>query len=244
VGQTAFHRTIRIAVAPGEVRAAIADDFHHFRVTIRHRANIIEAATTETLRSPYTLCAAAGDRLRELVGLALAPSATAIFRQVEARLQCTHQFDLAAFAIAAAARGTSRRYDVIVPDLVDRRTRATVARDGVPVMAWDIAGGIIVAPPLFKGRSTGRGFTDWVAQSLDEDDAEAALVLRRAVFVSRGRRMMAEINARAHPFATSGCWVQQPDRAKLAYRDPTGVRDFSAEAEGPGVEDVDWLGLT
>lgn len=51
-----FRRRIDIIAHPandtGEVRAALEDDFHHFRVWVRHRAGEITAIGGEALRFP------------------------------------------------------------------------------------------------------------------------------------------------------------------------------------------------
>src|SRR3546814_12775219 len=64
----------------------------------------------------------------------------------------------------------------------------------------------------------GRGFTAWAGTSLNTDDAEAALVLRRAIFISGGRGRTEELDRQPHAVARGSCWVQQPERASLATR--------------------------
>src|SRR3546814_9230972 len=60
----------------------------------------------------------------------------------------------------------------------------------------------------------GRGFTAWAGTSLNTDDAEAALVLRRAIFISGGRGRTEELDRQPHAVARGGCWVQQPERSE------------------------------
>lgn len=240
----ALNRVVRTALGAGAVRAVVEDDFHHFRLTLRHDDRWVTAIEPETLRSPFSLCAAAGGRLDEIIGVALTPLAADVFRHTEPRLQCTHQFDLAALAIAAAARGIGRCYRVHVPDLTAGRTHAVVSRDGELVMAWDVEAYAIAAPARFSGIGLGAGFTDWVMRNLDADAAEAALVLRRGVFISRGRTMRAELDARPHAQASGGCWVQQPERAARALRNVGSWRDFSAGAHLLIVSDEAWLAFS
>ncbi len=66
---------------------------------------------------------------------------------------CTHQLDVATLAVAHAARvvagGAPRRqYDIVVPfGLLDgQRHTVTLARDGDPLLAWELEGGRVVAP--------------------------------------------------------------------------------------------------
>ncbi len=237
----AFNRAVRIAVTENMARAVVEDDFHHFRLVVRHSGGALTSVETESIRYPFSLCPDAGGRLQELVGVALTVRAADVFRRTDPRLQCTHQFDLAALAVAAAARRTGRRYRVLVPDPVEQRTRATVWRDGAQVLSWNLEGYAVAAPLPFSGLELGKGFTDWVTRNLGADEAEAALVLRRAVFVSRGRRMRDELDARQHAPSGGGCWVHQPGRAETAMREIGSWRDFAGHAEDLTASDEDWL---
>lgn len=240
----AFNRVLRLVPGDGECRAILQDDFHHFRVIVGHAGGCVTAIGAETKRGPYSLCPAAGQALTALAGRPLTMRAGEVLRGIDSTMQCTHQLDLAAFAIAAAARGRAREYRVTVPDSVDGKTLATVMCDGAEVMAWTVRDYAVVDPQPFTGRSLGEGFSSWVAHTLEEDCAEAALVLRRAIFVSRGRAMLDELNRQVHARPTGNCWVQQPGRAELASRDSTGVRDRSATGVPLDADDAAWLAAT
>lgn len=239
----ALNRVIRIAARPGIVRATLEDDFHHFRVVLRHAAGRITAVETDSPRFPYTLCPVAGLRLQVLVGMPITDDMTAPFRLADARDQCTHQIDLAALAITAAARGTTRRrYDVVVRDEQAGRARhALLRRDGAEVLDWTLDGYAIVAPEPFAGQGLGSGFTSWVAQTFGAEEAEAALVLRRGVFISSGRGMAEVLDAMASAPISGGCWVQHPDRAPLALRQKGSTQDFTGRAEQLTRDDEAWL---
>lgn len=236
-----LHRTVRVAVREGESRAVVEDDFHHFRVTIGHEGGVVTRADADAFRFPFSLCPAAGERLSQIVGMAVMPFMADVFRYTDARLQCTHQFDLAAVAIAAAARGTPRRYDIEVPDAVEGSAVATLARDGTPAMEWRVAAYAIATPARFCGISLGAGFTEWVTANLDVEEAEAALVLRRGVFISRGRAMIKALDRAPHAMTTGGCWVQQPGRSRTATREVGSARDFTGGAHVLTAADDAWL---
>ena len=192
----------------GEARAALEDDFHHFRVSIGHRGGVVTRTGSESLRNPYTTCPAAGERLDELIGMPLSPASGAVFRRTDARLQCTHMLDLAGLAIAAAARGPGRRrYEIEVPDRTDGRTSPRLKRDGAPAMAWDVDGDVIGGPAPFAGVPLGAGFAKWVLENADADEAEAALVLRRCVAISIGRTKNLDAQTTAEPWGR--CFSQQ-----------------------------------
>lgn len=236
-----LNRVVRTAVAANRARAVVEDDFHHFRVRIEHDGARVVAIGAQALRYPYSLCPAAGGELQNLVGAALTTWASDVFRYTEPRLQCTHQFDLAALALAAAARGQGRTYRAQVFDAVDGLMKAWVSRDGAPVHEWSVEGYAISTPSRFGGLGLGQGFTSWVAANLDEGDAEAALVLRRSVFISRGRSRLPELDRMPHAPEFGGCWVQQPGRAQTARREIGSAQDFSTRPEMLTASDDAWL---
>jgi len=237
-----MNRIIRLAAREGEARAAIEDDFHHFRVVVRHDGGKVTGARSFTARAPYSLCAAADSRLDALVGQPVTSELTVLTRDIDARQQCTHQFDLACLAIAMAARGRgARSYHAIVDDSENDRFRASLVRDGVEVLAWDMDDDIIVGPGPFAGRSIHGGFTAFVAQNLSGDEAEAALVLRRAVFITSGRGVDEWIDSLTHALNTGGCWVQQAERHQQALRNKGSTIDFSGHVDRLTADDSDWL---
>lgn len=236
-------RVIRMAswdtATGGEIRAVVEDDYHHFRVGLMHDGQRVTHTFTEALRHPYDLCQRAGGRLAELVGVQLSPEPTSASRQIDARHQCTHQFDIATLALAAASRGIrARRYEAAIPDAEDGCKNATLARDGTTVLRWTLRGQHIVDPEPYAGRDLGKGFTSWVATFLAPDEAEAALVLRRAVFISGGRNLP-RATIEAMP-ARSACWVHQPERYYTRQR-VSRRQDFTDRPEALTVDDDAWL---
>jgi hypothetical protein len=242
-----LRRRIEIATRPdiggagGEARAVVEDDFHHFRVVVRHAAGQVVHAAAQPMRFPTAICPLAGDQLGELVGMSLATSSVAVMERTDARQQCTHMIDLAGLAVAAAACGTTRRtYEAEVPDREGRRTRAVLRRDGAPVLAWDMMGSTITGPAAYEGRGIGSGFTGWARAALPRDEAEAALVLRRAVFISGGRRVDLD-NPEHRTGPIGGCWTWQPERAARAVRVVGSTLDFTDRAHDLTVGDEGWL---
>lgn len=225
---------------PGEARAALEDDFHNFRVRIRHRDGIVTEATSEAPRFPNALCPAAGRRLSELVGMRLDASSVAAHERTDARQQCTHQLDLAGLAIAAASNGvTARTYEAEAPDRVDGGTVARLWRDGELVLTWEMRESKIVSPDPFSGRDLGSGFTAF-ARTLPTDLAEAALVLRRAIFISSGRTVDLDAPGR-RTGPLGGCWAWQPERADDAIRMVGSTRDFTHRRGELNRGDETWL---
>jgi hypothetical protein len=237
----ALRRRVEIATVPGEARAVVEDDFHHFRVTVRHRDDVVTEAFADAPRHPTVLCPLASDRLEDLVGMRLNPSSAQVLRQTDARQQCTHMIDLAGLAVAAAARQIARRtYDIEVPDREDGRTHARLWRDSEPVLDWIVERSRIVEPAPFAGHDIGSGFTAWVADTLGADEAEAALVLRRAVFISGGRGLDLDAPGRTTG-PMGGCWVWQPERSAGARRIVGSTLDFTDRAAALTLDDREWL---
>ncbi len=223
------------------VRAALEDDFHHFRVEVRCVDGVVTQATGEAPRHPYTLCKLATAELTQLVGMPLTGVPHAVTRYAEASEQCTHLLDLAGLCVAAAARGTAQRqYDIEVPQREPQgRTQPKLWRDGVLLLEWLIDDDLITGPAPYTGINLRAGLARWALTTLPEEEAEAALLLRRctAIAVGRSRNLDLQVHARA----TGYCFAQQPLRAEQAIRVLRSTLDFSATPALLCADDQDWL---
>jgi hypothetical protein len=235
-----LRRLVAVTVAPGEARGIVSDQFHHFRVAVQHEGGIITGFDTRSARVPYAICPVAGDRLEELLGLPLTPRVLDIHGRINARLQCTHQFDLAAIVIAAAARNEGRSYRILVTDPVDGAIAFLLRRNDGLRLDWQAQDDVILSPPLFAGVNLRIGFTEWVSKTLDDDQGEAALALRRVHMIAHGRQIQDELDALGHARPRGGCWAQQPERALLATRVPTAKSDGLTDPE-LDADDRAWL---
>lgn len=222
-----------------QVRAAVEDRFHHFRVwaDADRAAGKVVACGVDPVRFPYAGCPAAGERVSLLVGMPLGDRASDYFRHLDARQQCTHQIDVIALALAIGARGISRRrYDMRI-ELADGTTRGTLWQDRASALEMTLAGTAILSPAMFAGRDIGAGFTSFVA-TLDPDLADAALALRRMLFVGQASAANDEYERMTHAPVTGGCWVQQRENAPSIARlhgqvlPPDTDADRLTEADG------------
>lgn len=239
-----FRRRIDIAHSAsgnaGLVRAALEDDFHHFRVEVAYLNGLVKKVDGFAIRNPYSACPAAGSQLMALAGMPLDSVANTVTRNTDASLQCTHMLDLAGLAIAAAARAIrQRRYDIQVPQRIDGKTIARLERDGVHVLEWDIDGTLIRDPAPYAGINLREGMARWALSTLKEDEAEAALVLRRCVVISKGRERNLDLQPAANP--TGACYAQQPHRAAQALRIVGSTLDFTKRADFLCAGDHEWL---
>ncbi|PBJ92750.1 DUF2889 domain-containing protein [Pseudomonas plecoglossicida] len=237
---TVFRRRVDIIAHADHVRAALEDDFHHFRVWLNHTAGHVTAIGGEALRYPYSLCQQAGDQLQALVGMSLARIAHSVTRHTDASHQCTHLLDLAGLAIAGAARGASeRRYEIQVGARIDGRTCANLSRDGEQLLSWEVNGAMIEGPPPFSGLNLREGMARWALGTLSEETAEASLLLRRCTLISMGRAY--NLDAQAHAVISGRCYSQQPVRAKQALRMQGSTLDFSNDPQALCAQDQAWL---
>jgi hypothetical protein len=235
-----LRRAVAFHAVGDEVRAALEDDYHHFRVAIRHRDGVVVAVESETPRVPWTACAFAGEDWSGFIGLPLEPRSSAIAARAEMRLYCTHMYELAGAAMAAAARGVSaRRYDAAVPYGARKAEAATVLRDGQRVLSWRLDGDVIQDAGPYHGVSVRKGFAGWVDSHLDVDEAEAALILRRALIISGGR--VINLDAARSSNANDACYTTNPSRAPTALRVVGSTQDFEQRPEALLEADLDWL---
>jgi hypothetical protein len=224
----------------GQVRAALEDDFHHFRVAVDYRDGVVIAVRGETPRHPFSACPGAAPELQKLAGMRLDAIANSVTLHTDATQQCTHMFDLAGLAIAAASRGdTARRFDIEIPRHVDGRTHALLLRDGVLVLDWEVEGSAILGPAPYAGIDMRQGMARWALTTLPVEEAEAALVLRRCALISLGR--LKDIDKEPHAHLTGRCYAQQPQRAPQAIRIVGSTWDFTEKPETPCRDDQAWL---
>jgi Protein of unknown function (DUF2889) len=240
-----FRRRVEIATAPGEARAVVEDDFHHFRVTVRHDGRRVSRVEGGAVRVPWVTCPLAVDRLHELEGMDLSDRATDVFKRTEATLQCTHMFELAGVAIANAARGVARRrYELAAPvERVGARTHGTLWRDGEQILHWEVDKVGVLAPERFAGLSLKAGFREWIETNLSAEESEAALILRRGVMISAGRSVDLDAVKPGEPYRVplGGCITLQPDKIGTLKRVVGSTLDFTDRPEALTATDQDWL---
>ncbi|MFQ5418555.1 MAG: hypothetical protein ACE5FL_16125 [Myxococcota bacterium] len=236
-GEGTYRRRILIVGEPGRVVADLEDDFHRFHVEIEHDGERVREVCGEARRFPWSECPGALVPLRAFRGVRLAANLTSASAGIDARTNCTHLYDLATLAVAHAAAGRKRRqYDVAVPDLVDERSRATLHQNGVPLLAWEVHRAEITDPPPYRGQALrGRAFLEWAEAELDAGTAEAAIVLRRGLFIANGRRGDLDLSPTAATlliWAKNSCHSFTPGIAENALRNVGSSRDFTHRPEG------------
>jgi hypothetical protein len=234
-----FRRAIVLRVHGDAGEAEVEDDFHHFRVGMVMGGGAIRSISGEAVRHPWSLCPLAARELQRLTGMALSPDPSAVAGYVEAHDHCTHLLALAGLLQALAAQGRERRrYDLEVAASPDETLRATLKRDGEPMFAWTTSADAILDP--YPGVSLRRSFSDWARATFDPEGHEAAMVLRRGIFVGKSRhRSNLDARRTAADGASNlgGCFVLQPGRAELALRRRGSTVSFPPDGAGPLAND-------
>lgn len=232
-GTGCYRRAIHLrAVRPGRVEAALEDDPHAFALSLEHDGRQVTGIDARAVRVPLTTCPGAAGPLRAVVGAPLGTAVHDLRRFADPRSNCTHLFDLAALAIAHAARGDSeRRYELHVPDEIDGAAELTLDCNGGRVLSWSVERGVIRAPERYAGQAVLGGFTRWAVANLDEQTIEYALIMQRGYFVGHSRRYDMEALgagcAADDPMPMGACYSYSPGTVERAYRIPGSRIDFS-----------------
>jgi hypothetical protein len=214
-------RTVELRSEGRAVVASLRDFQHRFAIEVTHDDHRVVGLELRPTRLPWSTCAAAAAELDELVGAPIGVRP----RTSRADQHCTHQIDLALTAVRFAGLGLARRrYDVTVTGYLTERAVASLRRDDGLELTWGIAAGEIVDPPELAGRSLTSGFTAW-ATTLDPDETEAALILRRAAWMAPARSIdLDDFTTMASTGMPPGvCFTAQPQRIEQAVRIPVGV---------------------
>jgi hypothetical protein len=228
-----FRRRVRIVGENLRSSVDVEDDQHRFGADIVHDGVKVESVAGRAIRTPWTTCPMAVAELQALVATPLLQSPFAVLRQIVLGQQCTHLIDMAALAVAAAARKIQRRqYDAALTltndNGIDYRI-GTLERDGALISSWVFRDGVIHEPAAYEGleiRRAGR----WIPDRTDDaDETEAVFVMQRAMLVAGGRRFVLDDIplASAQSWLIGACFTYQPSRIQEAKRRFGSTRDFA-----------------
>lgn len=228
-----YRRAIRLhATTPNEVVADLEDDFHRFRVVVEHRDHTVTAVIGESIRYPWSTCPASAEALHTLEGAPLSVRMADSLKFCNPRTACTHQHDLALLGIAHAAAGrVTRRYDAEIPAPIDGERTVRLWRDATLLLTWRVNPQGVLDPTELAEVPWRGGFQRWADANLSPDDAEAAIVLRRASEIGLGRGMELESYDTAEPLSPltlNSCFTMQESRIADAARMRGSVRDFGS----------------
>jgi hypothetical protein len=236
-GQGIYRRRIRMRASSGEVRADLFDDYHDMACTLRHDGTAVTAVRADIRRAPFSTCPGAIAAVDELVGISLRTSRRHLYGDGRPQRNCTHIFDLAAFAINHAANAGEgaeggRVLDFIVPDLAGEGGWIEAHLDGEAIHRWRVGDDeMIIAPGEYAGRPMFGGFARWAEGEFGGIALELALHLQKVVLVARGRRYMigqeSGNSIRDEPERIGACYSFSEPQFSIARPNPDYVRDFT-----------------
>jgi hypothetical protein len=237
-----YRRRLRmVASGPDLVEAGLEDDFHYFKVSLRHDGERVVAAEAEALRWPWDTCPGAVEPLRALAGMPLSDRCLAVGDWTDPHLNCTHMFDLAGLAVAHAARraqggAEARQYDVEIPFGAQwgGEHDVHVARDGALLHTWTLDGRKCVAPAPYSEVPWRGGFLKWADRTFPPEESEPVIVLRRACDIGMGRGMDLdgiEVADELPPWQAAVCYTMQPEQVHVALRNKGTTRDFDPDPD-------------
>jgi hypothetical protein len=219
-----FLRSVLIAAERDRACAEVSDRVHEFMVEIRHDGERVVAVDAEARRVPWTTCPGAIPLLRQFVGFPIGIRGGTGIDQAQ---HCTHMLDLARLAIAHGGETLRRRYEMEVEAGPDAIVTARLHRDGALLLDWRLKGSVVVSPPSFAGHDT-EVRSSWSPEvAADPDLVEAALLLRRSVWVHKRLPFSSDIqHATGMKHMEGACYSFQPGRIEQGRR-PANFEDRS-----------------
>ena len=230
-GDGIYRRRIIVRTDGNTTTGELEDDFHHFGFTVVCDAGAVVDVRTSAVRHPWDICAEADEPIRAGIGTRVDDSPT-VLSHLDARTNCTHVFDLAGLVVAHAGRpAAERRFDAEVtdPDAAGHRT-ARLWVDGELRLDWQLRQRQVIGPDAWAGIPLWKGFLRWALDTLDGPTAEAAMVLRRAIDISRGRMDdldSYQANAELAHVLDGVCHAYTPANRERGVRLTGSARDFA-----------------
>ncbi|WP_188062110.1 DUF2889 domain-containing protein [Sphingobium sp. KCTC 72723] len=216
-----FRRHLRVTPSPGQVIAALEDDYHCMAVILRHDGVRVTGIDSVMERVPWTTCPGAPAVLAAtFTGVALAD----VPARGEKKANCTHLHDLTVLAAAHAGETAPILYEIVTCDPVDGLATAEIRRDGVALLQVAHRNHLMEAPAEIAGLSILK-LRDWI-DSLDAPHREAARLLQWGAILANGRLIPMERQSTASRVPPN-CFTFQPDNAAKAIR-VGKVIDFTA----------------
>lgn len=234
-GGGVFNRRIKLVQSEGCLNGELEDCNHGFRVSVHHHNGVITDIKPEFKRIPFTSCGGAEEPLRELIGMPLGASISALIQRAAPVKNCTHLYDLTLWTIQHSQREEDEViFDVVVTDAVEGVSNLTVSRNGVVQHDWQAKNGYLLSPESLEGKSLFKGFYQWVNETFSSLELEAALVLQKGNLVSIGRMIdLASLTGGRAIDETErhACHTYSPDNNKTAIRLADTERDFTDTPE-------------
>ena len=132
------------------------------------------------------------------------------------------------------ARERAEKTRILIEGNENRRPNAVRSarlwRDGELILDWRLLDRTVLGPTDWVDAPLWQGFIPWAGRELDHETAEAAVALRRACDISRGRQGDLDEFDAAESLAemmAGICHAFQPQNVELAIRHKGSGRDFT-----------------
>lgn len=234
-GDGIYRRRIIVRTDDDTTTGELEDDFHHFGFTVVCSDGVVVGVATSAVRHPWDVCAEADAPIRAVIGTRVDDIPT-VLAHLDARANCTHVFDLAGLVVAHAGRPSpERQFDAEVTDPGaegDRTARLWI--DGELRLDWQLRQRTVIGPAAWADIPLWKGFLRWALDTLDGPTAEAAMVLRRAVDISRGRMDDLDsyrTNSELSHVLDGVCHAYTPANRERGVRLTGSARDFADAPE-------------
>jgi hypothetical protein len=226
--EATFRRRIVVRRERDTITADLEDNFHRFGVRLSLRDGFIERADGVAHRFPWTTCADAVASLADFHGHDAARQPAG---QVDVARHCTHLVDLVRLATDHVRLSLPDRNYVFEVQGGRELETATLRVDDAVKLEWRVSADTIRAPIAWAGRSL-KDFARWAADELAPVPLLEALLLRRAIHISRGRFIDQDAwRTAADVGAPATCVSFRSDVAPRAIRVLGSARDFTAHPE-------------
>ncbi|MGE4430420.1 MAG: DUF2889 domain-containing protein [Sphingobium sp.] len=213
------------------------DDTHHAMwLLLRHDDAVITDIEAAISRGPATSCPGSVPGLRELIGQPLGAESRALTSALTRTANCTHLSDLAVWTARATMKAAGPDspdptcYSISVADDDGAPFWVEIMRDGRPLHKWLVSGQDVIAPAALAGMPLMRGFMARALTHFEGDALEAAIMLQRGLFVSRGRRHIVDrtpVPLRHAQDMENACYSYSGDQWLSAENNIGYVRDFT-----------------
>lgn len=215
-----FFRRIIFDVTETKCHVAMEDEHHYFVLELGHDGKQITSVSSNSRRTPWTVCPQAAAKLQEFVGQPLRSRIAVNLPEIDSKQQCTHQYDLLMVALTQAAQPGRREYLAKVVGAMHEFRHAQLWLNDEKLLDWRLRGTVIHSNDEFDQQDL-RSIMPWAEQTLSHQKLEALFVQRRAVMVAASKGFNLDLikNAGQAMVARAGaCFVFQPERADQALR--------------------------
>jgi hypothetical protein len=225
----AIWRRIRLTPGAGAIQAELEDNFHRFRLTLRHSGGFITGIDADPQRYPWSTCTKAAEYfIVQMLGRTLTEAAA-----IDPSEHCTHLMDLLALCAVYAGAPELVVYDLRAGEPEGGRKWVALRRNGAVADFWRLEGTRIMGEGVLGGRDL-RQLSTWRSE-LDPQAAAEAHMMRRVALMADQQANVREVAERlvdVGAIRMGACFTYQMPRA-LEARYMNSRRSFTPGTNEP-----------